>query len=76
MDKSLKSIYEKADSFSRLAKSYGYRSRASLKLLEIQKKDKFIKKDSTVLDLGCSPGGWCQVVNKIIKKKERFLEWI
>ena len=72
MAKSIKSIYGKADSFSRLAKSYGYRSRASLKLLEIQRKDKFIKKDSTVLDLGCSPGSWCQVVKNIIQKKGKI----
>ncbi len=68
MTKSSKTIYKKADSFSRLSKAYGYRSRSSLKLLEIQKKDRFIKLSSVVLDLGCSPGGWCQVTNKITGK--------
>ena len=73
MTKYLKTIYKKADSFSRLSKAYGYRSRSSLKLLEIQKKDRFIKLSSVVLDLGCSPGGWCQVTNKIIGKNGKVL---
>tara|TARA_B100001765_G_C19503084_1_gene340697 strand:- start:1203 stop:1811 length:609 start_codon:yes stop_codon:yes gene_type:complete len=64
-----KSIYKKADSFSRLARRHGYRSRSSLKLIEIQKKYRFIKEGNLVLDLGCSPGGWSQVTNRIIGKK-------
>ena len=64
-----KSIYKKADTFSKLARRQGYRSRSSLKLIEIQKKYRFIKEGSLVLDLGCSPGGWSQVTNRIIGKK-------
>ena len=64
-----KSIYKKADTFSKLARRHGYRSRSSLKLIEIQKKYRFIKEGSLVLDLGCSPGGWSQVTNRIIGKK-------
>ena len=69
MSKSSKAIYKKADTFSKLAKTHGYRSRSAIKLLEIQKKDNFIKPHAKVLDLGSSPGGWSQVSNEIVGKK-------
>lgn len=65
--------YKKGDSFSKKAKNLGYRSRAALKLLEIQKKDNFLGKGIKVLDLGSSPGGWCQVSKKIIGEKGRVI---
>ena len=68
MTRSSKSIYGKADSFSKNAKNLGFRSRSSLKLLEIQNKDRFIKPSSKVLDLGSSPGGWSQVAAEILNK--------
>ena len=68
MTKSSKAIYKKADTFSKLAKTHGYRSRSAIKLLEIQKKDNFIKPRAKVLDLGSSPGGWSQVSNEIVGK--------
>ena len=68
MTKSSKAIYKKADTFSKLAKTRGYRSRSAIKLLEIQKKDNFIKPHAKVLDLGSSPGGWSQVSNEIVGK--------
>ena len=68
MTKSSKAIYKKADTFSKLAKTHGYRSRSAIKLLEIQKKDNFIKPSAKVLDLGSSPGGWSQVSNEIVGK--------
>mgnify|MGYP001114806650 FL=1 len=69
MTKSSKAIYKKADTFSKLAKTHGYRSRSAIKLLEIQKKDNFIKPNAKVLDLGSSPGGWSQVCKEIVGKK-------
>ena len=69
MTKSSKAIYKKADTFSKLAKTHGYRSRSAIKLLEIQKKDNFIKPHAKVLDLGSSPGGWSQVCKEIVGKK-------
>tara|TARA_B100001013_G_scaffold265366_1_gene167385 strand:+ start:2895 stop:3503 length:609 start_codon:yes stop_codon:yes gene_type:complete len=70
---SSKSKYKKADYFSRLAKSAGYRSRSSIKLLEILRKDHFIKKNAIVLDLGCYPGGWSQVSSEIVGNKGKVV---
>ena len=69
MTKASKLIYQKADSYSKLAKKLGYRSRSSLKLVEILEKDSFLKSGSFVLDLGSSPGGWSQVAQKKSWKK-------
>ena len=69
MTRSFKTIYKKQDTFSKLAKRSGYRSRSSIKLLEVQEKDKLIKPRSKVLDLGSSPGGWSQVCKKIVGKQ-------
>jgi len=69
LTRSFKTIYKKQDTFSKLAKRSGYRSRSSIKLLEVQEKDKLIKPRSKVLDLGSSPGGWSQVCKKIVGKQ-------
>lgn len=53
------------DPFFRKAKEDNYRSRAAYKLLEIQQKFQLISRGSTVLDLGCAPGGWLQVARKL-----------
>ena len=44
----------------------GYRSRASYKLLEIQRKDQLIRPGMTVLDLGAAPGSWSQVATQLV----------
>jgi 23S rRNA (uridine2552-2'-O)-methyltransferase len=51
------------------AKSSGYRARSAYKLLEIQAKFNLIKPNSSVLDIGCAPGGWLQVVKSICNGK-------
>ena len=56
--------YRDGDAFTRISKKAGYRSRASLKLKEIIKKDIIIKKNMSVLDLGSFPGGWTQVIKE------------
>ena len=58
------------DSFFRQSKIQGYRSRSAFKLLEMNEKFRFIKKNASLLDLGSCPGGWSQVARKkIIKGK-------
>jgi 23S rRNA (uridine2552-2'-O)-methyltransferase len=43
------------------AKKEGYRGRAAYKILELDDKYGFLKPGARVVDLGCAPGGWCQV---------------
>ena len=60
-------IKQHRDQYFKKSKTLGYRSRASFKLIELNKKYKFIKKNTNLLDLGSSPGGWSQVANQIIE---------
>ena len=64
-----KTNYRDGDAYTRMAKKAGYRSRASLKLKEILKKDISIKKDMSIIDLGSFPGGWTQVVKESLGNK-------
>ena len=61
-------IKQNKDPFFRQSKIQGYRSRSAFKLIEMNKKFKFIKKNSLLLDLGSSPGGWSQVARREITK--------
>ena len=49
------------DPFVKEAKLQGFRSRSAFKLIEINNKFNLLKRGYNVLDLGCAPGGWCQV---------------
>jgi 23S rRNA (uridine2552-2'-O)-methyltransferase len=44
------------------AKARGYRSRAAFKLGEMDDKLRLIRRGARVIDLGCAPGGWLQVL--------------
>ena len=59
-------IKQHRDQFFKKSKILGYRSRASFKLIELNKKFKFIKKNTNLLDLGSFPGGWSQVASETI----------
>ena len=61
------------DPFVKKRNLEGHRSRAVFKLEQLNKKDKFIPKASTVIDLGSSPGGWSQCVSKISGPKGKIL---
>ena len=52
------------DPWVQRAKAEGWRSRAAFKLMEVDDKDKLIRKGAIVVDLGCTPGGWSQVARK------------
>ncbi|CAN1570043.1 FtsJ 23S rRNA methylase [Paracoccaceae bacterium] len=43
------------------ARKDGYRGRAAYKILELDDRYGFLKPGARVVDLGCAPGGWCQV---------------
>ena len=59
-------IKQHRDQFFKKSKTLGYRSRSAFKLIELNKKYRFIKKDTKLLDIGACPGGWSQVSSKII----------
>lgn len=52
------------DPYVQLAKKEGWRSRAAFKLMEIDDKDRLLKRGEVVVDLGATPGGWSQVAAK------------
>jgi len=54
------------DEYVKKAQREGYRCRAVYKLIEIIDKNQIITKGDRVLDLGAAPGGWSQVVAKIV----------
>ena len=49
------------DPYVQRAKKEGYRGRAAYKILELDDKFRFLVPGARVVDLGCAPGGWCQV---------------
>ena len=61
------------DPYVHAAKRDGYRGRAAYKILELDDKFRFLVPGARVVDLGCVPGGWCQVavkrVNALGEKK-------
>ena len=63
------------DPYVKRAQSEGYRGRAAFKILELDDKFGFLKPGVRVVDLGCAPGGWCQVaarrVNALGDKKNK-----
>ncbi len=63
------------DPYVKRAQSEGYRGRAAFKILELDDKYGFLKPGVRVVDLGCAPGGWCQVaarrVNALGDKKNK-----
>ncbi len=61
------------DEFVIKSKAEGYRSRSSYKLIEIEKKFKVFQNCNYVLDLGCAPGGWLQVVRELSPKNTAIL---
>ena len=59
-------IKQHRDQFFKRSKTLGYRSRAAFKLIELNNKYDFIKKNTKLLDIGSYPGSWSQVSSKII----------
>jgi len=64
---------QRKDPYVALSKEKGYRSRASFKLLELNKSEKLFKPGMCVIDLGAAPGGWSQVLTPLIGKKGRVV---
>ena len=60
-------IQQHRDPYFKEAKHSGFRSRSAYKLIELEKKFKFLKNCKSIIDLGCYPGGWSQVIKKNTK---------
>ncbi|MCW5748057.1 MAG: RlmE family RNA methyltransferase [Alphaproteobacteria bacterium] len=58
------------DPYVQEAKRLGYRSRAAFKLAEIDDRFHFLRPGACIVDLGCAPGGWCQVAAQRIRPLE------
>lgn len=55
------------DPYVQQAQKEGWRARAVFKLKEIDEKDHLLKPGMTVVDLGATPGSWCQYAAKRIQ---------
>ena len=52
------------DTYVKMAQKEGYRARAAYKLKEIDEQLSLIKPGYVVVDLGCTPGAWCQYLRR------------
>lgn len=70
----------KTEHYYKMAKKNNYRSRASYKLQQINKRFKIIKAADKVVDLGAAPGGWSQIALEAVGEEGTVvgvdLEWI
>ena len=49
------------DPYVARARREGFRGRAAYKIMELDDRFRFLVPGARVVDLGCAPGGWCQV---------------
>jgi 23S rRNA (uridine2552-2'-O)-methyltransferase len=61
------------DRFYRAAKKQAYRSRAAIKLSQIDRRVGLFHEGDVVVDLGASPGGWSQIARERIGPAGRVL---
>ncbi|MDR2000569.1 MAG: RlmE family RNA methyltransferase [Zoogloeaceae bacterium] len=55
------------------AQKEGWRSRAVFKLMEIDEKDHLLRPGLTVVDLGATPGSWCQYAARRIQPHGKLI---
>ena len=65
--------YERKDTVYRRAKREGFRSRAAIKLEEIDRLFALLRPGQRVVDLGCWPGGWLQVCAERVGPRGRVV---
>lgn len=69
----MKLLDARRDLYRRLAHQEGYRSRAAYKLKELNLSYRIIGPGFSVLDLGCSPGGWTQVAIELAGNRGKVM---
>jgi len=57
------------DFYHRRAMELGYRSRATFKLMEMDKRFRLLRNGMRVLELGSSPGGWTQYASERVGRE-------
>jgi len=62
-------MYDRKDSWHRLAKKEGYRSRAVYKLAQIAEKERAVRPGDRAIDAGAAPGGWSQLLLELVGGK-------
>ncbi len=63
----------KHDRYYRAAKRQEYRSRAAIKLSQIDRDYGLLQPGATVVDLGAAPGGWSQIAAERVGPKGRVI---
>lgn len=61
------------DPYVKDAQKAGWRSRASFKLIELDKKDRLLRPGQLVVDLGAAPGGWSQVAAQAVGEQGKVV---
>ncbi len=61
------------DRYFKQAKREGYLARSAYKLMEIDDRRRVIPRAGKVLDLGCAPGSWLQVLAERVGEKGRVV---
>lgn len=61
------------DPYVQRAQQDGYRARAAYKLIEVDERDHLLKPGAIVVNLGSTPGSWCQVAVKRCGAKGKVL---
>jgi 23S rRNA (uridine2552-2'-O)-methyltransferase len=69
----MKLIDAKKDYYRKLSKEEGYRSRSAYKLIQLNESYHILKPGSTVVDVGCAPGGWLQVARKAVSRSGKVI---
>ncbi|MBD3229755.1 MAG: 23S rRNA (uridine(2552)-2'-O)-methyltransferase [Candidatus Lokiarchaeota archaeon] len=56
----------KKEEYYRKAKKQGYRSRATYKLIQLNRKYNLLSGARSIIDICCAPGGWIQAIQSIL----------
>lgn len=63
------------DPYVKRAREEDWRCRSAFKLLEIDAKHKLLKPGQLVIDCGCAPGSWTQVIVQKINANDNDMKW-